>query len=292
MFIPAWQESTVIGATIAHMLAVWPAEGLALFIGCYRNDSATLEAARMSVGGDPRVQLVSCNVDGPTCKADCLNHLFRALQEWEETKGERVTMVVLHDAEDMVDPCGLALLYRAMRHCEFAQLPVLALPQRNSIWIAGHYCDEFAESHAKTMVVRQQIKSAIPGAGVGCAIARATLDRLSDSRKGSGPFSAGALTEDYELGLTIGRLGGRGCFIRARTTEGRLIATRAYFPSSLKQSVRQKARWIHGIALQGWDRLGWHGGPVDFWMNARRSPWSFRGFAAVRGVFAPRRTSD
>ena len=230
----------------------------------------------MSVGGDPRVQLVSCNVDGPTCKADCLNHLFRALQEWEETNGERVTMVVLHDAEDMVDPCGLALLYRAMRHCEFAQLPVLALPQRNSIWIAGHYCDEFAESHAKTMVVRQQIKSAIPGAGVGCAIARATLDRLSASRKGSGPFSAGALTEDYELGLTIGRLGGRGCFIRARTTEGRLIATRAYFPSSLKQSVRQKARWVHGIALQGWDRLGWRGGPVDFWMNARdrRGPFA------------------
>ena len=269
VFIPAWQESAVIGATLNHMLGVWPTEDMTVFVGCYRNDPATLAAARKSNESGHSVQIVACDADGPTCKADCLNHLYRAMRDWEHRSGQSFYMIVLHDAEDMVDPCGLALLGSAMKHCEFAQLPVLALPQRSSQWIAGHYSDEFAESHAKTMIVRQAIGSAIPGAGVGCAIERTTLDRLNSVRSGRGPFSAGALTEDYELGLTVGRVGGRGCFLRTRTTEGRLIATRAFFPSTLTQSVRQKARWVHGIALQGWDRLGWHGGPIEFWMNAR-----------------------
>jgi adsorption protein B len=40
--------------------------------------------------------------------------------------------------------------------------------------------------------------------------------------------------------------------------------------------VRQKTRWIHGIALQGWDRLGWRGNWVEGWMRARdrRSPFA------------------
>jgi adsorption protein B len=38
------------------------------------------------------------------------------------------------------------------------------------------------------------------------------------------------------------------------------IATREYFPARFRPAVRQKARWILGIALQGWARLGWVGG--------------------------------
>ncbi|MXO58127.1 hypothetical protein GRI89_01015 [Altererythrobacter salegens] len=33
--------------------------------------------------------------------------------------------------------------------------------------------------------------------------------------------------------------------------------------------MRQKVRWIHGIALQSWDRLGWSGGAVETWMRLR-----------------------
>lgn len=269
VFIPAWRESGVIGATIAHTLAAWSNEELWLFVGCYRNDPETRAAAQMAVCDDPRVKIVICQVDGPTCKADCLNHLFDALRHREAEDGDRVRMVVLHDAEDMVDPAALAILDRALDECEFAQLPVLALPQAHSRWIAGHYSDEFAEAHAKTMVVRDAVGSAIPGAGVGCAIARDLLDRLDRERSGRGPFATGALTEDYELGLTIGKVGGRGRFVRMRTSDGRLIATRAFFPSDLKSAIRQKTRWTHGIALQGWDRLGWTGGPIELWMQLR-----------------------
>ena len=40
--------------------------------------------------------------------------------------------------------------------------------------------------------------------------------------------------------------------------------------------MRQKSRWIHGIALQGWDRLGWSGGIGERWMRLRdrRGPMS------------------
>src|ERR1700712_4476445 len=31
----------------------------------------------------------------------------------------------------------------------------------------------------------------------------------------------------------------------------------------------QKTRWVHGIAFQSWDRLGWSRRPVDIWMALR-----------------------
>jgi len=86
---------------------------------------------------------------------------------------------------------------------------------------------------------------------------------------GSGPFASECLTEDYELGVLVYRTGGRSRFLRLRDANGDLVATRAYFPSELEFAIRQKARWIHGIALQGWDRLGWSNKPLDMWMALR-----------------------
>lgn len=269
VFIPAWQESAVIEATIGHAARAWPQPAVWFFIGCYRNDPATIAAARRAAESDARIVVVVGDAEGPTCKADCLNTLFDALEQREAAQGTQARFVILQDAEDMVDPAAIALVDRALDECDFVQLPVLALPQPQSIWVAGHYSDEFAEAHGKTMVIRHALGAAIPGAGVGCAIARPMLDVLSREGEGSGPFARGVLTEDYELGLTVGRLGGRGCFVRARTSDGRLIATRAYFPADRRAAVRQKTRWLHGIALQGWDRLGWGGGPVDLWMQLR-----------------------
>ena len=54
-----------------------------------------------------------------------------------------------------------------------------------------------------------------------------------------------------------------------RTAGGRLIATRAHFPDTLAAAVRQKTRWTHGLALQGWDRLGWQGNAIQRWMTFR-----------------------
>ena len=69
--------------------------------------------------------------------------------------------------------------------------------------MGGHYGDEFIESHAKGLVVRNALGAAIPAAGVGCGFGRDILDALADLRRaegGTGPFAAECLTEDYELG--------------------------------------------------------------------------------------------
>lgn len=268
VFIPAWQESAVIGSTLAHALAVWPQKELRIYAGCYRNDPMTIASVASVAREDIRIRLVTVDEDGPTSKAHCLNRLYQALCEDEAREGERAHMIVLHDAEDMVDPAALHLLDNAIGERDFAQLPVIALPSSNSPWVAGHYSDEFAESHAKAMVVRDLLGCAVPGAGVGSAISREMLDKLAHF-SGGWPFAEDSLTEDYELGLRVHALGGRGNFIRVRTQAGELVATRAFFPSTIKQAVRQKTRWTHGIALQGWDRLGWEGPLLQRWMILR-----------------------
>ena len=272
IFVPAWHEDEVIGTMIGHTLRAWPQREFVLYIGIYRNDPATLDAAIRAARGDPRVRIVVNGEPGPTTKADCLNRLYAALQADEARSGTMYRNVIMHDAEDMVHPAALAVMDRALAEVDFVQLPVRPEPQPRSLWIAGHYSDEFTEAHAKTLVVRDALGAAIPAAGVGCGFSRsalANLARLRIAEGGAGPFAAECLTEDYELGLLIAREGGRSRFLRLRDGEGNLVATRSYFPATLETAVRQKARWIHGIALQGWERLGWQGRPVELWMALR-----------------------
>jgi adsorption protein B len=79
------------------------------------------------------------------------------------------------------------------------------------------------------------------------------------------------MTEDYETGLTLGALGLRTMFVRLPAQPGSrgVVASRGHFPSTLGAAVRQKARWLGGIALSGWDRLGWSGGIGERWMRMR-----------------------
>lgn len=276
VFIPTWQEAAVIGATIRHALQAWPHDQLRLYVGCYANDADTMSEIAASAGGDTRLRLVVLGKHGPTTKADCLNRLYHALQIDERRAGHQARLVILHDAEDMVDPAALNQLDRAMDTAELVQLPVVPEPQQESPWVGSHYCEEFAEAHGKMMVVRQALGAGMPLAGVGCAVSRGMLTKLEDISGNSRPFADGCLTEDYELGLAVSELGGRAQFIRVRHGDGRLVATRAFFPARLDQSVRQKTRWVQGIALQGWDRLGWTGRPTETWMRLRdrRGPFT------------------
>lgn len=257
IFIPAWREAEVIGDTVAHALSAWPQENARIYVGCYRNDPGTIDAVMRAAPGDPRLRLVIHNRAGPSTKADCLNRLYRALWTDEARTGVTARMVVFHDAEDMVDPAALKLLDDAIGSADFVQLPVLPLPQANSRWIGSHYCEEFAEAHGKGLVVRDALGAAIPAAGVGCAVSREALERMAMNHGGEAPFEADSLTEDYELGLAVAESGGTCRFIRCRHRDGELVATRAYFPNRMDHVVTQKTRWVHGIAFQGWDRLGW-----------------------------------
>jgi adsorption protein B len=146
------------------------------------------------------------------------------------------------------------------------QIPVLPFVEGSAGLVAGHYLDEFAELHAKDLVVRTWLRAPVPSAGVGTAIAWEAMEAL-DAGTGR-PFDETSLTEDYEIGYRLHRLGFRARMVRHRAG-GRLVAVREYFPDTLDAAVRQKGRWLTGIALSGWDRLGWAGGLPQRWMLVR-----------------------
>jgi bacteriophage N4 adsorption protein B len=272
VLIPAYHEAPVIGTTITHMLEAWPQPDLTIYVGCYRNDPATVAAASAAAMHDPRVRVVIHGAAGPTTKADCLNRLYRAMAADEARSGRGFTSVILHDAEDMVHPAALQAIDAALVLRDFVQLPVRPELQPNSRWIAGHYADEFAETHAKAMLVRAALGAPLPAAGVGCGFSRAALGELAGRRFAlgeAGPFAPECLTEDYELGLVLSQQGRGSAFLRVRDDGGSLVATGSFFPDRLDAAVRQKTRWIHGIAFQGWDRMGWGGNAVELWMALR-----------------------
>ncbi len=270
IFVPAWDESAVIGAMLRTALSRWGDADFLLYVGTYPNDGATIAAVADVAEGDARVRLVVGPLPGPTTKADCLNSLWRALQRDEVAEGRRVAAVLLHDAEDLVDPRELSVFAQYLARHDAVQLPVLPLPHPDSPLVSGHYCDEFAEAHGKNLMVRRMLGAGIPLAGTGCAIRRAMVQRIADARGGA-PFDATSLTEDYELGLTMAALGGSTALPRVRDRENGLVAVRAYFPATLQAAVRQKARWLTGIALAGWDRTGWARpwALTDHWMRMR-----------------------
>ncbi len=204
---------------------------------------------------------------GPTTKADCLNALWRGMCAVEAASGRTFKAVILHDAEDVVHSAELRLFDRLIEEHGLVQLPVLPIPRPSSRYVSGIYLDFFAEAHGKELVVRTALGASLPSAGVGCAFDRALLGQLAGP---AGPFDADSITEDYELGLRLHALGARGCFVRMRAAPGKpLIATQEYFPATLDAAVRQQGRWMCGIALAGWDRLGWRGGPAEWWMRLR-----------------------
>jgi len=307
LFVAAWREEAVIGGMVAAALGRLHHPDWRLYVGCYPNDPGTIAAVERAAAGDPRVRLVVGDAPGPTTKAGCLNWIWQAMLADERADGIRVKAIVLHDAEDVVHRDELAVYDALIERFALVQIPVHPLVVRSAGWlgalISGHYCGEFAEAHAKQVVVREAIGAAVPSAGVGCAIARDMLARMVAGR--DGPFDPESLTEDYELGLRIGAAGGRGIFVRMLAADGQgLVAVHACFPHRLIGAIRQKSRWMTGIALAGWDRLGWSGGLSEHWMRLRdrRAPlaalvlaaayaamivWGVAGLAALATGRAP-----
>src|SRR5436190_268856 len=154
----------------------------------------------------------------------------------------------------------------------------------NAMW-SRMRADERDERVRFKAVVLEALGASIPAAGVGCAISRRVLDALS--RRYGLPFDPGSLTEDYELGLRLRAAGYPAAFVRLPGGTGRaVVATREYFPGTIHAAVTQKARWMAGIALAGWDRLGWEGGPAEFWMRLRDRQSVFAALLLFTGYLA------
>ncbi len=271
IFVPCWHESPVIAKMIEHNISAINYKSYDFFIGAYPNDEPTLEAVRDLENRFSQVHLAICPHDGPTSKADCLNWIYQRMLLFEEEHGLQFEAVITHDAEDLIHPDSLPITNFYLEAYDMVQIPVLALPTPFRKITHGIYIDEFSEFQLKDMRVREMMGSFIPSNGVGTAYSREALQQLAE-KEGNRIFEPGCLTEDYENGMRLHRLGCRQIFVPLRRGPNGFIATREYFPSTLASAIRQRTRWVTGIALQTWERHGWSGHRAQvywFWRDRK-----------------------
>ena len=278
IMVPAWQEADVIAHMIENTLQTLEYDKYVVFLGTYQNDAKTTAEAERMVGFDPR-HVVRAPVlrNGPTCKADCLNWILRAMAKYEAEHKMQFAGVLMHDCEDVIHPMELKYFNARIDDADLIQLPVMSLELKWPSWVAGAYMDDFSEVHQKDIIVREQLTGLVPGAGVALCYSRRAIQTMMDGHDGQ-PFNTSSLTEDYDFSFRMGKLGMKqtfaryplqhtpvlraGLWWRRPATASGLLATCEYFPSEFVAAYRQRARWVLGISFLGWRQLGWQG---DFW---------------------------
>jgi adsorption protein B len=256
IFVPLWGESEVIRNMIEHNLAVQRYDQADFFLGVYPNDEPTLVATRELAARFPNVHLSLCPHDGPTSKADNLNWIFQRMLLFEDEHQARFEIVLTHDAEDLIHPESLRWLNYYAQSYDMVQIPVLPFPTPLGELLHGVYCDDFAEYQSKDLPVRQLLGGFLPSCGVGTGYSRNALDRLASAHSNC-IFEPKCLTEDYENGFRLHRLGSSQLFVPVTKRKGKIVATRGYFPRRFRSAVKQRTRWVMGIGLQSWEMNGW-----------------------------------
>jgi bacteriophage N4 adsorption protein B len=274
LMFPAWQEAGVIRRALLNTIGTIDYHNFHVFVGTYINDPETQREVEEVMQEHANVTQLIVPHPGPTCKADCLNWIVRGIRDYQDQHGIRFAGIILHDAEDVVDTLSLKLFNCLMPEWDLVQIPIISLARPWWDLIGGHYMDEFAEAHCKELHVRQWFAGIVPGAGVGTGYSMRALDAAAAVAGDS--FSTDSLTEDYEFSFRAHHLGLRQTFVRfpiarmvprwsvvhrrSRLVNHRdFITTRELFPHLFSASVRQKTRWVIGIALQGWKNFSWRG---------------------------------
>jgi bacteriophage N4 adsorption protein B len=257
IFVPLWREYQVIRNMMEHNLAVRTYDQADFFLGVYPNDTPTLAAARELQTRFPNVHVSLCPHDGPTSKADNLNWIFQRMLLFETEHEARFEIVITHDAEDLIHPDSLRWVNYYAQWYHMVQIPVLPFPTPIWEWVHGVYCDEFVEYQCKELPLRQFLGGFLPSCGVGTGYSREALNRLAAAHSNC-IFEPKCLTEDYENGFRLHRLGCSQIFVPAKKWNGKIVATRGYFPRRFRSAVKQRTRWVMGIGLQSWEMNGWH----------------------------------
>ena len=274
IMVPAWMEYDVIAAMIENMVEVLEYQNYVMFVGTYANDAKTIEEVERMRTRYKQLYRVELPHAGPTCKADCLNFIVEAIFAYEKDKGVTFAGVVLHDSEDVLHPLELKFFNYLLPRKDMIQLPVASMERQWYELVAGTYMDEFAESHAKDMVVRESVSGVVPSAGVGTCFSRRALIALVGATRNK-PFNIASLTEDYDVGNRLGQLGMDAIFgvfpVQFRVERNSWFAkagkreltinmplcVREFFPDTFRQAYRQKSRWVLGIGLQSWEQIKW-----------------------------------
>ncbi|MDR5824132.1 MULTISPECIES: glycosyl transferase family protein [unclassified Caballeronia] len=286
IMVPAWHEQDVIAAMIEDLVRVLDYRAYTVFVGTYQNDAATIAEVERMRHRYKHLHRVEVPHDGPTCKADCLNWLVQAIMHYEFEAGIEFAGIVMHDSEDVLHPVELKFFNYLLPRKDMIQLPVASLERHWFELVAGTYMDEFAEWHGKDLVVRESLAGAVPSAGVGTCFSRRAMRALVEQTEQQ-PFNTESLTEDYDIGARILKLGmqsifplfpvefttrRKGWFGLGPEREIRMtmpLCVREFFPDTFRTAYRQRARWTLGIGLQGWALTGWSGSLANRYLLLR-----------------------
>jgi adsorption protein B len=255
IFVCLWHEHGVIRDMVEHNIRSIRYQNYDFFIGVYPNDTPTVAAATEVCNRYPNVHLSMTPHPGGTSKADNLNWIFQRMLLHEERHNVQFEMIVIHDAEDVIHPDDLRWLNYYAQWYDMVQIPVLALPTPFRQLTHGVYCDEFAEFQFKDMPARETLGGFLPSCGVGTGFSRRALESVAAAHSNQ-IFDATSLTEDYEIGFRIHRLGYRQKFIRILCRNEKFVATREFFAQNFRKAVNQRSRWVTGIGLQSWEKHG------------------------------------
>jgi len=264
IFVACWHESEVIDRMVDFAMHSIDYDRFDLLVGVYPNDEATVRKAHELERKFHRVHAVINDLAGPTTKAQNLNCVYRAMKRIEGD--DPFEIIVIQDTEDVIHPLSLRVYNHLLPERQMVQIPVFPLEREWNAWVAWTYADEFSKNHSKDMLLRERLGAFVPSAGVGTAIARSALEAVAESSNDL--FPEGALTEDYQFALRLHERGLKTIFVSLRlspqgrgsaATAAAYVATREYFPDTFGAAVRQKSRWVAGIALQSWTEIGWRG---------------------------------
>ncbi len=276
VMIACWHEAGVIEVMLQYNVYGIDYNDYDLFVGVYPNDPHTVAAVQGVEKSLPHVKCVIGPTPGPTNKASNLNSIYAYIREYEKKHNITYQIFVMHDSEDIIHPLSFKLYNFLIPKNAMVQVPIFPLELNITEFIHWIYAAEFAEAHTKDMVVREKIGGLVPSAGVGTGFSREALEYLAEIRGGS-PFATNTLTEDYSTALQIRLHGMSEIFVTQfvyRTIWRKkyylfgpirpyvvkdYIATRAMFPREYIKSVRQKSRWVLGIAFEEWINTGWQG---------------------------------
>ncbi|GLU34499.1 glycosyl transferase family protein [Trinickia caryophylli] len=286
IMVPAWLEHDVIAAMLEDLVRVLDYRNYVVFVGTYRNDARTIAEVERMRRRYRQLCRIEVPHDGPTCKADCLNWVVQGILKYERESEIEFAGVVLHDSEDVLHPLELKFFNYLLPRKDMIQLPVASLERHWFELVAGTYMDEFAEWHAKDLVVRESLAGTVPSAGVGTCFSRRALAALI-GETGNQPFNTESLTEDYDVGNRLGTMGMQSIFARFPVTfstrrkswfglgperEFTLtmpLCVREFFPDTLRTAYRQRARWTLGIGMQGWRQTGFSGSLANRYLLMR-----------------------
>lgn len=276
IMLPCWHEAGVIEEMLRFNVFSIEYTLYDIFVGVYHNDPNTVTAVSTTTKMIPHIQMVVGEKPGPTTKADNLNSIFQYIMQYEKENNIHYDIFLLQDAEDIIHPLSLKLYNSLIPANHMVQTPVFPLEVSLKELLHWTYAAEFSEVHTKDIIVREAIKALVPSAGVGTGFSRYALELLVKDNEGY-PFETTTVTEDYSTAYKLRLHQVKQKFIIQyfwRTVWRKkwyffgdsvprrrkdFIATRELFPQEYMKSIRQRSRWILGIAIQEWIRHGWRG---------------------------------